>query len=348
MNSSTLLRRAIPIALAGAWACSDAPVPTTPAMAPGTASGARAAAPASNTDENYQVSPALDRLNQALASRGANYRVDAAELRIAASGWNGATSTILIANNRTRLSPAEWVKGDPRRDGRIGVTWAFGSNSATDPFVRDANGGNIHQASKAEQLAHIQEAFSAWSGLACSSKPITQVAVPAGTDPDYLDEYFAGNPEGSPNYVQPADIVEAGWQPLDFFLTVGGPDGVNILGITFSFVFVDENGNDTDIDRDGRADRALSEIYYNDAYWWGNGSPNVVDFYSIITHETGHALGLGHFGKVFVTKKDAADGIGIADVKYAPYAMMNAVYVTGRNEIAGSDNSQFCQFWASK
>jgi hypothetical protein len=347
MNFSTLVRRAIPVALAGTWACADAPVPTTPAMAPGTASGARAAAPASTTDENYQVSPALIRLNQTLASRGANFRVDAAELRIAAKGWDGVTSTILIANNRSRLSTVEWVKGDPRRDGRVGVTWAFGSNTGTDPFVRDADGSNIHQATKAEQLAHIQEAVNAWSGLACSSKPITEVAVPAGTDPDYLDEYFAGNPAGSPNYLQPADIVEAGWQPLSFFLTVGGPDGVNILGVTFSFIFVDQSGNATDIDRDGRADRALSEIYYNDAYWWGNGSPNVVDFYSILTHETGHALGLGHFGKVFVTKNDAADGLQISDIKYAPYAMMNAVYVTGRNELAGTDNSQFCQLWAS-
>jgi hypothetical protein len=348
MNSSTLLRRAIPVVLAGAWACTDTPVPTTPAIAPGTASGARAAT-TPTTDENYQVSPALVMLNQTLASRGANFRVEAAELRIAAKGWDGVTSTILIANNRSRGSSSAWVKGDPRRDGRLGVTWAFGSNTGTDPFVRDANGGNVHQATKAEQLAHIQEAMSAWSGLACSAKPITQVAVPAGTDPDYLDEYFAGNPAGSPNYLQPADIVEAGWQPLAFFETVGGgPAGDDILGVTFSFIFTDDDGNPTDIDRNGRSDRALSEIYYNDGYWWGNGSPNVIDFYSIITHETGHALGLGHFGKVFVTKKDAADGLQIADVKYAPYAMMNAVYVTGRNEIAGSDNSQFCQLWASK
>jgi len=49
---------------------------------------------------------------------------------------------------------------------------------------------------------------------------------------------------------------------------------------------------------------------------------------------------------VFVTKKDAADGISISDVKYAPYAIMNAVYVTGRNEIAGNDNGQFCAIWA--
>jgi hypothetical protein len=51
---------------------------------------------------------------------------------------------------------------------------------------------------------------------------------------------------------------------------------------------------------------------------------------------------------VFVTKKAAADGIQIADVKYAPKALMNAVYITGRDEIRGTDNGSFCQIWASK
>jgi hypothetical protein len=67
-----------------------------------------------------------------------------------------------------------------------------------------------------------------------------------------------------------------------------------------------------------------------------------------MTHETGHSLGLGHFGKLFVTKHDAADGrITISDIKYAPYAIMNAAYVDGRNEIAGTDHSSFCQIWSS-
>ena len=142
--------------------------------------------------------------------------------------------------------------------------------------------------------------------------------------------------------------VESGWQTYTWFRTLaGGPAGDNIIGVTLAFVFVDQNGVYTDIDRDGKADLAQVEIFYNDAYYWGNGAPNVVDFYSILTHETGHGLGLGHFGKVFVTKKDASDGLSIADVKYAPYAMMNAVYAGGRNELAGSDNAQFCSIWAS-
>ena len=98
----------------------------------------------------------------------------------------------------------------------------------------------------------------------------------------------------------------------------------------------------------GRGDVALKEIYYNPTFIWTNrGAPGFIDFFSVIAHETGHGLSLAHFGKVFITKKDQADGIQIADIKYAPKALMNAVYVQGRDEIRGSDNGSFCQIWAN-
>lgn len=59
--------------------------------------------------------------------------------------------------------------------------------------------------------------------------------------------------------------------------------------------------------------------------WINRRASGFIDFYSIIAHETGHSLGLAHFGKVFITNKDAADGIQISDFKFAPKALMNAV-----------------------
>jgi hypothetical protein len=343
MKPSTLLRRSLALALIGAAACEAPTTPQSP-LVPSTA--ARAVAP-SSSDETVAVSPLLQQLNAKLASSKSSLRIDRAQLLYSANGLNAQKATLLLANDRSRGNGIEWVSGDPRRDGRIGVTYAFGSNTGTAPFTRDADGSNVRQLSTAEQDAKIEEAVSAWRALTCSSAPITRVAVQAGTDPDYLDEYFRGNPAGSPNYVQPADIVEAGWQPLSFFQAIAGPDGISILGITFTFNFVDGAGNATDIDRNGKPDAALAEIFYNDAYYYGNRAANSVDFFSILAHETGHALSLGHFGKLFVTTHDAADGIQVSDVKYAPFALMNAGYVIP-NQIQGTDNSQFCQIWANR
>jgi len=344
MHSSISLRLGAALALAGAAACADAPVPTE-TLAPTTAADAKAAA--STTDENVTYSPLLAQINVGLEASRSPYRVSAAELRIAADGWNGVTSTVLVANDRARSLGIEWVKGDPRRDGRGGVTYAFGSNTAIAPTTRDPNGSNVRLVTPAEQAAYVDEAMSAWRNVGCSSQPITKVAIPAGTDPDILDQLILGQAP-SQNYAQPADIVHSGWQTAQWFRTLaGGTFGNSIIGVTLFFGFVDNAGNFTDIDRNGQVDLALSELFYNDRFYWGNGAPNVVDFYSILTHESGHSLGLAHFGKVFITKKDAADGISIADIKYAPYALMNAVYVTGRNEIAGTDVSSFCSIWSS-
>jgi len=342
MTLSPSLRLGTALAIVGAAACADAPV-LTESLAPAATSDARAAT--STTDENVAYSPLLARINATLAQSGANYRVGAAQLRIAAAGWSGVTSTLLLANDRDHSFGAEWVKGDPRRDGRLGVTYAFGSNTSIAPTTRDPDGSNERLVSAAEQAAHIDEAMGAWRAITCSSKPITRVDVPAGTDPDQFDQLVNGD-SPSANYASPADIVESGWQPFTWFRTLaGGPEGDAILGVTLAFVFADQNGLFTDIDRDGKADFAGVEIFFNDGYFWGNGAPNVVDFYSIITHESGHGLGLGHFGKVFVTRKDAADGLSVEDVRYAPYAMMNAVYAGGRKELVGSDNSSFCSIW---
>ena len=345
MNSTVSHRLGAALALATAVACADAPVPTS-SLAPAGSADARAAAPTS--DDNVAYSPLLAQVNAGLAAARAPYRVGSAELRIAGDGWtNNVTSTVLVANDRARGFGAEWVKGDPRRGGNLGVTYAFGSNTAIAPTTRDPNGSNVRLVTPAEQTAYIDEAMSAWRAMQCSSKPITKVAIPAGTDPDILDQLVLGQAP-SANYAQPADIVHSGWQPYTWFrILAGGPEGDNIIGVTLSFGFTDNAGNFTDIDRNGKADLALSELYYNDRFFWGNGAPNVVDFYSILTHESGHSLGLAHFGKVFITKQDAADGIAIADIKYAPKALMNAVYVTGRDEIAGTDESSFCQIWAS-
>lgn len=360
MQKPTLVRLGAFAALVSVAACADAPVAPNGATSAALASaagpqlavaGATTFVSDPSSDESVAVSPFLAELDAQLEAAGSNLRVTKAELLVDGNTWDGVSSTVIIANNRARGLSSEWVAGDPRRDGRVGVTWAFGSSHPGQPVTRNPDGSNVHLVSFADLDTQIEEGLAAWRNVTCSTAPVTRVAVPMGTDPDYLDDLvYAGRK--SATYAQPADIVEAGWMPSSFFRAVGGGTaGNSIIGITFTFHFVDDVTHQaTDINQDGKGDEALAEIFYNTRFAWGNSqAPNVVDFYSIITHETGHAMGLAHFGKVFVTKKDAADGsISIADIKYAPKAMMNAVYVTGRSEIAGTDNSSFCQIRASK
>ena len=356
MRVSSLLRAASAVALAGLAACVDQPA-TSPSDA-----GGPALAKVAGDEAAVIGNRVLTRMNTRLAKARSELRVAKAEIRYLSKAFAAKSPTIIFANDRTHTFPTEWVSGDPRRDGRIGVTYAVDPQLQTFltglpfpvPVVED--GAGFRLSSQAELDGYIEEAVEAWRDRRCSDAPIERVPVPTGSDPDILDEFFLGLPTPSPTYLQPADIVQAGWQPEEFFegFRPGGSD--EILGITFTFPFVDDQGTpdpsddvETDIDGDGKLDTGLVEIYYNPVFIYTNrGAPGFVDFFSVLAHETGHGLGLAHFGKLFVTKKAAADGIQLGDFKFAPKALMNAVYVTGRDEIVGADNASFCQIWASK
>ena len=304
-------------------------------------------ATAATSNEDPVVSPFLADLDNRLALSGSSLRVLRAEYMVD-TGAAEFGSQILIANDRVRGLAYEWVNRDPRRGGQAGLIYAFDPRQGREPFTRNPDGSGLRQMPFAELDPQLEEAMSAWRDRTCSDAPVDRAAVPAGVDPDLLDQIFLGSDGGRP-YAQVSDIVQAGWQPSSFFTAFAGASGNNIIGVTFSFYFVDGNGDPTDINHDGKLDTGLAEIYYNTRFAWGNsGALNVVDTWSITTHETGHGMGLAHFGKVFVTKRAAADGISIADIKYAPRALMNAVYVTGRSPFTGTDNSSFCQIWAQK
>lgn len=323
-------------------ACADS-VPSAPAPSALTRVASTASA---SSDDNVEVSSVLADMNAQLAAAGADYEIAKAELIVDVDGWDAASSTVLIANDRARGIGVEWVNRDPRRGGQPGLTYAIASHLKVQPVTRDPDGSNVRLVSFAQLDTQLEEGTAAWRDQQCSDAPLTRAAIVPGTNPDQLDDVFSGRPVL--NYRRAADIVQGGWMPSQFFRNFAGPAGNNIIGVTFTFRFVGPNGP-TDIDNNGKFDAALSEVYYNTRFFWGTTEArNVIDFYSIITHETGHAVGLGHFGKVFVTAKDASDGISLADIKYAPKAMMNAVYVTGRSSLEGTDNSSFCQIWASK
>lgn len=296
--------------------------------------------PTPGTDEEApRYSPALDQLRQQLASSGAVAGVELARAEYVtnAAGFDAATSQTLIANDRTHLVDSQFVENDPRRGGVSYITYVVDQSDGAVLTVLPNNTVAVLPNSVTEPA--VDRSMARWqNGPNCNGPAVVKIPD-SGGNIDVIDNLVLGGAPGSPI----ADITHTGWLPAPFFDALA-PGGSNfILGVTLTFVFTDQNGP-TDIDHNGLADVAFREIYYNRAFPWGtSGAASNVDIESVVTHESGHAFGLGHFGKVFLTKKGTTE----ADIKYAPRAVMNAVYVSPFRELTGTDNASFCHVWAN-
>jgi hypothetical protein len=162
----------------------------------------------------------------------------------------------------------------------------------------------------------------------CSNLPITK-------NPDFgLDigvVAFLNGLGGSPFVF--ADVQHAGWRDINF---AGG-----ILGVTFTFIFIDDDGNPVDQDNNGLADVAFREIYYDPSFGWADDGvdDNDIDVESVAVHEAGHGLSQAHFGTVRL-KNDGS-------LKASPRAVMNALYSEPFRALTGTDNGGHCSNWAN-
>ena len=83
-------------------------------------------------------------------------------------------------------------------------------------------------------------------------------------------------------------------------------------------------------------------MWYNDAFTWTSTGSGGIDVETVALHENGHALELGHFGKLTASVKK-----GALKIQAAPRAVMNATYIGPYRAPAGTDNASYCGNFAS-
>ena len=319
---NTLRSRTLVLAVLATAACADEPTSApehfTPELSQAVESHAIAAEAIDGAEIEAFFVNEMATANARLEAEGSNMRVVVAELLLA-PGAPVDIGTTIYANNRTQQLSYIWVQGDPRRGGSDALTYMVDESHAY-AFTRTDYPATTYMG------AHFDASFAPWTALQCSKLDLVRVPD-NGTDPSFYD--YPAIDDGATVYGQ-ADIVEAGWRTL--------PAGV--LGTSYTWVFVDDNGKPTDINNDGRRDTSRNEIWYARGYYWTTNAVPGIDFLSVAIHENGHSIGLGHFGQIFRTN---ANG----ELHFSPRAIMNAAYVSRMQDLLGTDESAYCTNYAS-
>lgn len=229
-------------------------------------------------------------------------------------------TTVFFKNVGNKQLGADFVAADPRRGGRTNIIYHIDNQITNDVPAMSAIGA-------------IKNSMLTWDAQSCSDISITE--VPVAGDAGFVQNFlgFGGIA------IEDVDVQHNGWLPAAFFDAIRPNGSQSILGVTFTLIFVDANGNPTDIDNNNKTDVAFREIYYNDRFLWKtNGSS--YDIETVSLHESGHALSQGHFGKAFRT---LANG----ELHFAPRSVMNAAYSGVQRALASTDHAGHCSNWSS-
>ena len=236
---------------------------------------------------------------------------------------DAATGNTVFFNNRgNKQLSADFVALDPRRDGRANITYLVDDEFTTDNGL-----------SSAELEQAIDNGMNTWDAEGCSNLGITKVPFSGNSGFVSSSLGFGGD------ITLDADIQHSGFLPRAFFDSLASGGGDFILGVTFTLLWQDYEGNFTDIDNNGKLDVAFREIYYNDRFSWNtNGSS--YDLETIALHESGHALSQAHFGSAFRSG-------GNGKLHFLPRAVMNAAYSGVQRELKPTDHSGHCSNWSA-
>ncbi|HJS43760.1 MAG TPA: hypothetical protein VJ755_09830 [Gemmatimonadales bacterium] len=268
----------------------------------------------------------MDSMNVVLEAEGANYRVAIAEYITDEAGFNGQ-DTVLAKNVGNKRLGADFIPGDPRRNGWSGVTPDGAVDNITYAIDRTGDAVPVFPLvgglTAAQTDAAIVRAVTTWENVECSTVGLTR-NNDFGLDIGVVA--FQNSLGGSPFIF--ADVQHAGWRDINF---AGG-----ILGVTFTFVFINAAGP-TDNDGNGLADVAFREIYFDPSFNWRDDGVGNVDVQTVALHEFGHGLSQGHFGMIAL-KNDGS-------LKASPRAVMNALYAGPFRVLVGTDNGGHCGNW---
>ncbi|MCP5108080.1 MAG: hypothetical protein GY950_32130 [bacterium] len=258
----------------------------------------------------------MQTVNDQLLAAGENFQLTMVECYTNMLEDGVEAGTIVYFNDHTLRLDQEWIPGDPRRGGFYDIAW-----------LSDQVQGDANPLSLADTQAAVDRGMAKWDSVKCADIPLTKLPD-YGIDWGYV-QYLMGW-GGVPGWL--ADITQAGWMPSAFFEALYGPNS-GVIAVTFSFTWIE------DLNLNDKPDMAFAEVYYNSYYAWGIDTDNPLDTETIVMHENGHALGLGHFGKAFRTPN--------GKLHFAPRALMNAGYGGKYQKIKGTDNGAFCGIWAS-
>ena len=278
----------------------------------------------------------------------------------------------IVASVNARLEKAGSTK-------RLDEVWMFSVGRGTDPFRRLRTGPRwSHPRSltymidqdyttdvpSAQVHAAIVASFERHDAVKGISLNLTELPYNGGNN-DILDGIILDKDGNCVDIVDvtadiyndydPAtgeidfDIITdnyfGGWyEPIYFESCLGSPD---IIGVTWTFSDVDGALGEG---LDGYRDRIYTEQYYNNGFDWVNGgSPflsDLMDIQSIVTHEAGHAMGLGHFGGPNTNQPFKLQPNGRV---FDPEAVMNPYYIGGdKRELYPTDIAALKALYASK
>jgi hypothetical protein len=242
----------------------------------------------------------------------------------------------------------QWVENDARRHSDDGLTLFYRIDlTELPPGV---------SAAKTEQA--IEAAVATFEGVTCG-RTLDLVRVDADPETDFGSLQHAVGMGGTAT--PRADITFAGWVPAEFMARAGVPGAFGVAlpvawqtdgSLAWGLDLWDPSRSFTDVNRDRKADLFATEVYFNRDWNYVTDDKELADtlFYidvqTIATHELGHALGMGHFGRSTVILD--ADG-QFVDLYVNPHSvsLMNTSSFYQKRDLSGSDVASFCGLYAN-